>query len=333
VNPGDRVAEDVYRRIQDAYTVLADSERRREYDRAGRPAQEPSVDVSVAFDGFDFTAAVEGAGAATFSELFADVFQHAAREATTPSRGGDIEMGIRVPFMAAMRGAEIPVSVTRQERCVSCGGSGRLARAPRPCAVCGGEGTRRWARGHMLFTKACEACDGRGVISADACRTCMTSGLVSHTQVVTIALPAGVESGTRVAVPGHGHAGARGGRAGDLYVAVDVADHPYFVRVGRDLHLTVPIAVHEAALGARITVPGLDGHIDIRVPAGVESDAMVRVAARGVPSPNGTRDAGDLVVRLRVVLPPRLDDRSKALIEEFGRLNAADVRQSLFDAL
>lgn len=333
VNPGDRVSEEMYRQIQHAYDVLADPDRRREYDRhpSAQAQAQARGEATVTFEGFDFSAPAEGALAATFTELFADVFQDAAREATAPTRGHDISLSLRVSFADAALGAAVPLSVTRHERCPSCLGVGRIRRPPLPCPHCAGDGARRWARGHLVFTKACEACGGTGRLESEGCRACAGVGTLARTEVVTLAIPVGIESGARLAVPGRGHAGARGGPAGDLYITLDVADHPHFRREGRDLHLVLPVAVHEAALGARVDVPTLNGSARLRVPPGTVSGQRLRVAGQGVGPDDETR--GDLIVEIRLVLPPDLDEPSKELLREFGRLNSADVRRDLFSQM
>jgi molecular chaperone DnaJ len=331
VNPGDPVAGERYRQIQQAYAVLADGEQRGAYDRGVTPPPMMGVRTAVSFAGFDFSAPADGPFAATFSELFADVFQDAAREAATPTRGSDIEIVLAVSFETAVRGGTSPVSVTRQERCPSCAGSGRVPRPAAPCSACRGSGSRRWARGHMVFTKACEACGGGGRVAAVPCPPCQGAGVQARSEVVTIAVPAGVESGARLAVPGRGHAGARGGPAGDLYAIVDIAPHPHFRRSGRDIHITLPVAVHEAALGARVAVPTLDGPVRLKIPPGTSSGQWLRLRGLGVAGPGGGRDmAGDLIAEVVIVLPPVRDERSKALLREFGELNQGDVRAHLF---
>jgi molecular chaperone DnaJ len=332
VNPGDRVAEEMYRQIQEAYRVLGDAERRGAYDRGGaaeRPAS-TLTRATVAFEGFDFSAAAEGPFAATFSELFSDVFHDAAREATAPSRGADVAVVLRLSFESAMRGGRHPVSVARQERCPACSGEGRVSRAAAACPACAGEGTRRWVRGHLVFSKPCDLCNGEGRISQQTCRTCTGTGLLGRSDVVTVAVPAGVEDGARLAVPGRGHAGARRGPAGDLYVTIEVADHPFFRRIGRDLHVTLPVAVHEAALGARVEVPTIEGRVRVDVPAGAASGQRLRLRGHGVPGGAAGIDAGDLLAELQIVLPPALDPRSRALLQEFGERNQSDVRAHLF---
>jgi molecular chaperone DnaJ len=329
VNPGDRAAAERYQHLQEAYAVLADADRRRKYDR-GAPSEVPAstVTATVAFEGFDFSRAAEGPVAATFAELFADVFRDAAREATTPSRGLDIEQTARVSFLDAARGVELRLSVTRQERCPHCAGHGRVARTAVVCPACRGAGARRWARGHMVFTRPCESCGGPGQVTSDPCRACAGAGVSPRTEVVTLALPPGIDAGARVAVPGRGHAGARGGPAGDLYVTVDVDAHPHFRRVGRDVHLTLPVAVHEAILGARVEVPTPTGRVRLKIPPGAGAGRRFRLAGQGIAGPDGP---GDLVVTIEIVVPAETDERSRALVREFGELNGGDVRRALFE--
>jgi len=299
INPGDRVAEDTFRQIQEAYGVLADHDRRHDYDRGVRDAPVAAVMATVAFEGFDFSAPAEGSSAATFSELFADVFQEAARRATTSDGGAALEARLQLSFEHAVRGGHFPLSIVRQARCEGCGGDGRLSRRPVACTACGGQGIRRWARGHMVFTASCEACGGAGQIVSQACRTCGGAGVHPRSEVVTVAVPPGIEHGARVVVPGRGHAGMReDGADGDLYVGVEVTPHPFFRREGRDVHVTLPVAVHEAALGAEIDVPTLEGPVRLRIPPGTMAGQTLRLRGHGVVSALGhdRSDAGDLVV-------------------------------------
>ena len=328
VNPGDAAAAEMFRQIEHAYRVLGDSERRSEYDR-GRMPEPPAAtenETTIAFAGFDFTAHADGAQAATFSELFADVFQEAAREAASPTRGVSIDVTLSLSFEQAVKGGRFPLSVLRQERCATCGGDGRVMRQPTTCPACNGHGSRRWARGHMVFTSHCDRCDGRGQIAVQGCRICGGTGLQARSEVVTVVVPPGLEHGARVAVPGRGHAGARGGPPGDLYVTVEVASHRLFQRAGRDLLMTLPVAVHEAALGARVEVPTLDGPATLRIPPGVASGTRLKLRGRGVPPATPDGEPGDLLVEVQIVLPPVRDERSKELLREFARLNAIDVR-------
>jgi molecular chaperone DnaJ len=326
INPGDRLGAVRFRQVQEAYEILGDPGRRQQYDQGGRT--ETADGPVIAFEGFDFSVAAQGNEAATFSELFADVFQDAARRVVDQDPGTSIDLTMQVSFEEAMRGGTVPVSVVRQERCPGCGGAGANALAPVVCASCDGHGATKWARGHMMFTKPCEPCGGTGQLTRMTCRTCAGSGVQMRSEVVTVSVPAGVDSKTRLVVPGKGHAGRHGGTAGDLYVTIEVTPHPVFRREGRDLHVTVPVAIHEAALGARIDVPTLSGPVKARIPPGTPGGTRLRVRGHGVPS---AHEAGDLIVEIQLVLPPVQDERSKALLREFGRLNPVDVRAHLFE--
>jgi molecular chaperone DnaJ len=334
INPGDRVAEETFRQIQDAYEVLGDAARRGEYDRGVRDVPVSGIVATVAFEGFDFSAQAEGASAATFSELFADVFHEAARRATTQDAGGALEATLVLSFEHAMRGGHFALSIVRQARCEGCGGDGRLSRRPTACGACGGQGVRRWARGHMVFTTSCETCGGGGQIASQACRTCTGTGTHARSEVVTVSVPPGIENGARVVVPGRGHAGLREDAAlGDLYVRIEVTPHAFFRREGRDLYLALPVAVHEAALGAEVDVPTLAGPVRLRIPPGTPAGQRLRIRGHGVFSALGPdrADAGDLIVEVVLALPPAIDQRSRELLREFGRLNDIDVRTHLFE--
>ena len=176
-----------------------------------------------------------------------------------------------------------------------------------------------------------DACGGAGLIATERCSTCGGAGVESRSDVVGVPVPPGVESGARISLSGAGHAGRGAEPAGDLYVTVSVASHPHFRRAGRDLHLVLPVAIHEAVLGARVDVPTLDGPVRLRVPPGTPSGQRLRLRGRGVPPvPGIAAEAGDLIVEVQVVLPPIRDERSRELLREFGRLNDVDVRAGLF---
>jgi molecular chaperone DnaJ len=184
----------------------------------------------------------------------------------------------------------------------------------------------------MVFTKPCDVCGATGLVTSQSCQICGGTGVQPRSEVVTIVVPPGAESNMRLAIPGRGHAASRGGPAGDLYVTIDVAPHPFLTRVGRDLRMTLPVAVHEAALGARVDVPTPAGVVRLRIPPGTPSGQQLRIRGRGVAAPNGDPDAaGDLIVDVDIVLPPVRDERSKELLREFGRLNDDDVRRHLFE--
>jgi molecular chaperone DnaJ len=184
------------------------------------------------------------------------------------------------------------------------------------------------ARGHMVFSKPCAHCGGTGRIAQTRCRSCGGQQIEMRVETLTVNVPAGLADGARIRVPGKGHVGRNGGDHGDLYIDIRVAPHPIFHRDGDDAHLVVPIAIHAAALGAKVDVPALEGTARLRVPPGTQSGQRFRLRERGFPSPRDGR-RGDLVVEVRVVLPRLLDERSKEILKEFGRINNEDVRSAL----
>lgn len=327
INPGDREAAARFAQVTRAFETLSDSERRREYDSGGVPAPEPEP-FAFGFEGFDFSVNVSGEHAAsTFGELFADVLTRAS--GAGPEDGADIHIGLTLPFEQAMAGGECQVMVGRQVPCRACGGHGSLRMDPIPCPACQGVGRIRSARGHMVFTKPCEVCEGSGQQRRQPCRPCAGSGVEARVERVAVPVPAGIADGVQLRVAGKGHAGQRGGRAGDLFVTVTVEPHRLFRREGDDLHLVVPVSIPEAALGAKIEVPTLDGPVRLRVPPGTQSGQRLRLRERGAPTMRpGVR--GDLIVEIRLTLPPLLDERSKELLREFARINGENVREGLW---
>jgi len=328
INPGDRMAAAQFRRIAEAYQTLVDPDRRRQYDAVGY-ADAAAETVSVGFDGFDFSVGVSGASTSTFGDLFADVLHPRGPSVDRAvERGADLHQTITVGFEDAIRGGQRDVAVSRQEPCRGCKGAGTLHVEESRCLHCQGSGAIRSARGHMVFSKPCAHCGGSGRQRQTRCPMCGGQQVAMRSETLSVALPPGLADGARIRVAGKGHAGRNGGEAGDLFITVHVEPHPIFRRDGDDLHLVVPVAVHEAALGAKIDVPSLDGATRVRVPPGTQSGQRFRLRERGAPSPRDGR-RGDLVVEARIVIPPLLDERSKELMREFGRINNDDVRQAL----
>jgi len=328
INPGDRAAAAHFRQIAEAYETLSDPDRRSRYDRSG-PGGAPGGDATFGFEGFDFSAAVTGAAAPTFGDLFADVlFQRQSRQRDEAARGVDLHQEITLSFEDAIRGGHRQITVMRQEHCRTCDGAGRLRTAESRCNYCHGTGTVKSARGHMVFSKPCAHCGGSGRQREAICPACGGQQVQMQSEPLTIRIPPGLADDARIRIPGKGHAGRNRGEAGDLYITVRVQPHPLFRREGDDLHIVVPIAVHEAALGAKIDVPALEGPARLRVPPGTQSGQRFRLRDRGVVSPRDGR-RGDLVVEVRLVLPKLLDERSKELLREFGRVNTDDVRKEL----
>lgn len=328
INPGDRTAEQRFRQIAEAYETLSDPDRRKRYDTGGRSvaSTEPST---FGFEGFDFSVSVGGPSASTFGDLFADVLHRRYDASEAPGRGADLHQTISLTFDEAMRGGTHEIAVTRQEHCRTCRGLGRLPAMERRCAQCEGTGIVKSARGHMVFSKPCARCGGTGVQADTRCTVCGGRQVDIRTETFGVMVPAGLEDGARIRIAGKGHAGPYGGEHGDLFVTVRVAPHPIFRRDGDNLHIVVPVSVHEAALGARILVPSLEGQARVRIPPGTQSGQRFRLRDRGVPSARGA-ERGDLIVEIRIVLPKVLDERSKELLREFGRINSGDVRGEVF---
>jgi molecular chaperone DnaJ len=327
INPGDRAAEALFQRIAEAYETLVDPVRRRQYDMADGRTMSRTEATTFEFSGFDFSAAVHGPQAATFSELFADVLHPVVSGDNRSEVGADLHASLTLTFKESIHGVERQVVVTRHVACAACGGAGEVRTPEGRCSHCHASGTVRWARGHMVFSKACAACGGTGRQRHQRCDVCAGHGRLVRSEAIPVRVPAGVADGARLRVPEKGHAGRHHGRTGDLYVTVHVQPHPVLRRDGDDLFLALPVAIHEAVLGARIDVPTFDGPVKLRVPPGTQGGHRFRLRGRGVAGPNGTR--GDLIVEVRLTLPPIVDERSKELMREFGRVNNEDVRGEL----
>jgi len=327
INPGDRMAAAQFRQIAEAYETLSDPDRRRRYDAAGHTANS-SEPVTYGFEGFDFSVSVGGASAPTFGDLFADVIgpRETRRQEGNPLRGADLHQTLDLGFEEAMTGGTRAVTITRQEHCRSCRGTGRMQTQETRCGQCQGTGVMKTTRGHMVFSRPCSGCDGSGKKRLMKCPTCNGQQVETRSEHLNVGFPAGLADGARIRVAGKGHVGRSGGENGDLYITVHVQPHPTFRREGDDLHVVVPVAIHEAALGAKIDVPAFGGTARLRVPPGTQSGQRFRLHERGVVSSRDGR-RGDLIVEVKLVLPKLLDERSKELLREFGKINKESVRE------
>jgi molecular chaperone DnaJ len=327
INPGDQTAEARFRQILEAYEILTDPERRQRYD-SGASVDAATERRTSGFEGFDFSA--RGSDhSGTFGDLFAEVLsQRGAQQSRSPERGADLHQDLHVSFEESLIGVRRVVTVTRRETCRACAGTGRTRAKLADCLACQGTGAVRSVRGHMVFSKTCQACGGTGQQRPRTCELCGGVGQETRTETVTIRLAPGIGDGDQVRVAEKGNAGFGGGAPGDLYITVHVAAHRFFRRHGDDLHIVVPVAVHEAALGAKIEIPTPDGPARLRVPPGTQSGQRFRLRERGATSVRDGR-RGDLVVEVRLMLPKMLDERSKELLREFGKINGDSVRDNL----
>lgn len=324
INPGDRKAAERFRDIAAAYETLVDPLRRQRYDAGETPEAAASA---AGFTGFDFSPLVHAEPATTFGNLFADVILGSADR--RPARGSDVHVQATITLEDVAHGATARVTVPRRVPCRACRGSG-VTQEPRvECPACEGRGATQVARGHMIFTRPCDRCDGTGQRVRLACGACQGAGTEPRSDVLEVQVLPGVADGAIVRAAGMGHAGRHGGSPGDAYVAIAVAPHALYRRDGDDLFVEVPVAVHEAALGTRVALPLLDGgSVRLKVPPGTQSGQRFRLRDRGLTSPRGER--GDLVAEVRVMLPRLLDERSKELLREFARLQPDSVRDARF---
>lgn len=319
-NPGNKSAEEQFKEASEAYQVLSDAERRAQYDRFGHAAFEQGG----GFGGFDFAA---GGFEDIFSDIFGDFF------GTTRGRGGrsrarrgeDLRYDLRIKFEEAIFGIERRINVPRLGACEACSGKGTKDGAARTtCAACRGSGQLRYQQGFFTIAKTCGQCNGQGSIIKDPCRSCGGAGVVQKTQSLNIKIPPGVDTGSRLKLRGEGEAGPNGGPPGDLYVVIDVSQHPLFSRQGSDIVCDVPISFAQAALGADVEVPTVDGKHKTKVPAGTQSGTVLRLRGKGAPDLRGG-GRGDELVRIVVETPRKLTARQRELLEEFARSSGEEV--------
>ncbi len=332
LNPGDKAAEARFKEISEAYAVLGNAEKRREYDRFGRVAS-GKAGPDVHFEGFDFDPLGGFGRGGGLGDLFGDMFGRAGgrrtRREAGPQDGEDLTATARLRFEEAVRGAERELRIESRASCGRCGGYGRVSRSRESaCPSCGGSGRAVVSHGHLSFSQTCVDCTGTGRVAGEACGECGAAGRVLRTETLRVKIPAGVDTGARVRVAGKGNGGLRGGRTGDLYVVVSVAEHPFFKRVGHHLECEAPLTVTEAALGAKIEVPTPYGVTRMKVPPGTQSGQVFRLREKGLPVLGGSR-RGDLLVKTRIVVPRLRDERSKEILKELEELNPEDPREGL----
>jgi molecular chaperone DnaJ len=358
VNPGDKKAEEKFKEISEANDILSDEKKRKIYDQVGfysdqiDPAQaeayarqqssggRPPVD----FGGFDFSGfqgsggagPQAGAGSSTwgsFKDIFSGIFSGApdAQRPHGPQPGSDLEYQATVDFWTAIRGGQARLQIHRQEICPTCHGQAQTG-GPITCPECNGAGQVTQMGGRMKFNIPCPRCNGTGRVSND-CPTCHGEGTINKAETVEFRIKPGTRDGQRIRLQGKGNAGVNGGAAGDLFVIVRTGAHPVFTRTGDDIHITVPVTVPEASLGAKVDVPTIDGRAQLKIPPGTQSGQKLRMRERGVESASNAGQRGDQIVTVNVVVPHLQDERSKEIMRELAKLNSQDPRVTLFDKL
>ena len=324
INPGDPAAAKRFATISHAFEVLSNPEQRQVYDLGGSVVVATLPDRGVGFAGFDFSAEAPTSGVG-FKELFAE----SDLGRPEPTAGEDLEHHVEVTFSETLQGATRRLQLVRFARCLDCDGEGFVVAGPELCRRCEGSGQVRTSRGHLIFTRGCPTCGATGQLDRAACRRCAGEGRLMQSEVIEVDIPAGIEDGGRLSLPGNGNAGRHGGPSGDFVLVVEVAPHPFYRREGSDLLCEVPISFTEAALGAHIEVPTPMGPVTIEVPAGTQTGQRFRLRKRGVPSVDG-RDRGDLYVEAQVRVPRFDDERSLELLRELAkRENASVLRRDL----
>ena len=342
INPGDRSAEELFKRISEAYAVLGDTEKRGFYDSNGYYTEGVLESERVSQWDFSFRSEVQSG-----SEGFGDVLDGFLRQGTPagedPPDSNDVECGVSLTFEDSLKGLVTDVEISRKRRCRVCLGSGRGDRPSeqgnRPseqggrtsdesCRSCAGSGRRTRTTGHLSFSTTCSECRGTGRVRTQ-CPECGGHGRTERKERVRVDLPAGVSSGSRLRFAGKGHADPGTRSRGDLFVVTQVETHPFFRRAGDNLYCTLPVTISEAALGAKIQVPTVDGPALLRVPPGVQSGQALRLRGRGAPSLRGDGVRGDQYVEVQVVVPRVVDERSRELLRELARLHPEDPRKEL----
>lgn len=319
VNPGDKQAEERFKEISEAYEVLGDEQKRAQYDQFGHVG-----DGGAGFGGF------QGTGFGGLDDIF-DMFfggtgfgdGTGASRRPQPQRGADLRYDLTIDFEEAAFGAKKNISIPRTENCSTCGGTGSApGTSPSKCNVCGGTGEVRTTQntpfGRFQSIRTCHRCHGTGEIITSPCGTCHGQGRVRRTRNISITIPAGVDTGSRLRVAGEGEAGILGGPPGDLYVIIRVRPHKVFERRKNDVYMEIPISIVQAALGDEIEVDTLDGKEKLRIPEGTQTGATFTIKGKGIPRLHGS-GRGDQVVQVQVIVPTNLNDKQKQLLKEFGK--------------
>jgi molecular chaperone DnaJ len=335
-NPGDVKAEARFKEVSEAYDVLSDQAKRKEYDEArslfagaggygSRGARQPaggSFNVSDLF----------GGGSSNIGDLFGGLFTNrGGRTSTGPVRGQDLTADVSLGFEEAVQGATLPLRLSGPGACKTCGGLGsRPGTAPRVCPNCSGSGFVSRNQGAFGFSEPCVECRGTGQLIDDPCPDCHGSGTTTQSRTINVRIPAGVRDGAKVRIAGKGTPGSAGAPAGDLYVTVHVEPHKLFGRSGDDLTLSVPVTFAEATLGTTLRVPTLDGSVALKIAAGTPSGRTLRVRGRGVTRKG---HAGDLLVTVEVAVPTQLDGASRETLERFAAQQTDDPRPQITAAL
>ena len=307
-NPDDEEAEHRFKEAKEAFDVLSSAEKRAAYDQFGHAG----VDQSVGGGGFGGS----GFGDA-FSDIFGDIFGGGGRSRVR--RGADLQYNLELSLEDAVAGTTVKIRVPTLKHCTSCSGSGaKPGSSPETCSTCGGHGQVRMQQGFFSVQQTCPNCRGKGTIISDPCNSCHGAGRVKEHKSLSVEVPAGVDNGDRIRLSGEGEAGEAGAPTGDLFVQIHVKPHPIFERDNADLYCEVPINIVTAALGGELEVPSLGGRLNLKIPAGTQTHKLFRMRGKGVKPVRGG-PVGDLICRIVVETPVKLNGEQKELLEKLGQ--------------
>jgi molecular chaperone DnaJ len=341
LNPGDKTAEERFKEVAVAYEVIHDPARRKSYDEFGETALNPNFDPDRAREYARWQHAGPGAppgagsspfGGVDFSDLFADFFGRGRGGANAWSRarqihGQDIESSLRINLIDALRGSKVNFRLTGSEGCADCKGTGAQPGQTKVCPICDGSGQQRMS-GPFSVTTRCSACGGTGRSPGPPCPTCGGRGSVSTESVVTVNVPAGIKDGAKIRLAGKGEPGLGGAPPGDLFLKVEITPHPRLTRDGDDLVMTLPVSVPEAVLGASITVPLINGEVNVKVPPRSQTGQKLRLRSKGAPKGRG-KGSGDMILVLEVQTPTSNSKELDQLAESLKKFYPQNVRADL----
>ncbi len=317
-NPENKESEEKFKEINEAYSCLIDPEKRAHYDRFGT-----TEGVGPGFSPF-------GTG---FGDIFEDIFgdffgTFGGSRRPRPTKGNDLRYDLEINLMEAAFGTEKTLEIPRWDDCTECHGTGSApGKSPITCTSCRGTGQTRIQQGFFSISRTCHKCQGAGKVITDPCKACKGQGKVRNFKSISVKIPAGVETGSRLRLSNEGEMGINGGPRGDLYIILMVQEHPFFKRDGSDLYCEVPITFPQAALGAEIEVPTIDGTGKIKIPSGTSSGRVFHLKSKGIQR-LGSHSRGDQIVRVYVDVPKNLSARQKELLEEFARISGDEVSKS-----
>lgn len=317
-NPGDKAAEDAFKEAAEAYSVLGDPEKRAVYDQYGHAG----IKGGPTFNQDIFREFSDIFGGSIFEDLFGfgDLFGGGRRARSRVRRGVDLRYDLEITFDEAVKGAETRIRIPRAETCSNCSGSGAAPGTSKSsCPTCNGRGQIRYQQGFLVVSRTCGRCYGSGQIISQPCAECSGSGSVDQEKEIAIKIPAGVDTGSRLRLAGEGEAGVNGGPPGDLYVVLQVAEHPFFGRRDDDISCEIPITFPQAALGIDIDVPTIDGTERISIPEGTQNGTIFKIKGKGVPRLRG-HGRGSQLVAVHVVTPTNLTNEQRKLFTQLGEV-------------